>query len=340
MLGNYTLNKLWGRPDSGPFNVTLMDVEAAGQAELVPDAAGRAAQAAETDVDMRFDDCRLDFANMSPLYRDSVNSFGPALFELIKPYVTAEVNAGVRDEVNARLRPIVGRLPALTVPVPDLAVAEARAYVRRAGYDPYRMPDRRVRAGPLELAVANLTVTGLSRFRRVGDVGLEVRGRVLRITVHVVTGAVDGTADWSYRLSAAFARAGRCAVAVEHVQVRAVVNQTLDVRRQPVLDRLDLEVGRVTVRTDRAEPVDFMVESALNTLPDLVRHVVVDALEEPVRIKVQTLLDEVQVDKYIEERLPDLDRLLGDDEGGGGGGGDNNGNNNGNGNGNGTTVAV
>lgn len=313
VLGNYTLNKMWGRPDSGPFNVTLLDVEAAGSAELRPDDAGRAAQAADTDVDMRFEDCVLDFENMSPLYRDTVNSFGPALFELIKPYVTSEVNTGVREEVNERLRPIADRLPALDVPVPDLAVAEARAYVRRLGYDPYRMADRRVRAGPLELAVTNLTVAGLSRFRRVGDVGLEVRGAVLQMTVHVVTGVVDGTADWSYRLTAAFARSGRCNVSVDHVQVRAVVNQTLDVRRQPVLDRLDLEVGRVTVRTDRREPVDFMVESALNSLPDLVRHIIVDTLEEPIRIKVQTVLNEVQVDKLIEDRLPDLDRLMGDD---------------------------
>lgn len=319
VLGNYTLNSWIMRPAAGPFNVTLMDVDAEAAAALEPDDDGNL-QATETDMDMRFKDCELDFKNLgftASLFQGILSSVGSVMFEGIKPFIVTEVSTNLRADVNAQVKAITSKLPKLSVPVPDLAVAEGRSYVRRMGYDPYRVADQWVKQGPFNLTVEELTVHGLSNFRRVGDIGLQVRGPVLQIAVHVITGQVTGTLRWRYRLDLAsvYAQSGVSNFTVDHVQVRAIVNQSLDIREKPVLDELQIEVGRMTVIMDRKEPLGYVFEVAVNSFPTVLRHMIVDALEEPIRYKVQTLLDEVQLEKMVEERLPELDRFEGENGG-------------------------
>jgi len=316
VLGNYTLRAWFGKPAAGPFNVTLIDVDAEAAADLVPDEDGNL-QANETEMDMRFRDCELDFKNLgftASLFQGIISSVGSVLFDGIKPFIINEVNTNLRADVNAQVKAITSKLPKLKVPVPDLAVNEGRAYVRRMGYDPYRLTDRNVKEGPLNLTVSELTISGLSNFRRAGDIGLQVDGPTLRMTVHVVTGAVTGSLRWRYQLglTKTFGRAGESNFSADHVQVRAVVNQTLDIRNKPVLDRLEIEVGKIAVQMDRREPLDYVIEIAVNSLPPLLRHIIVDALEEPIKLKVQTILDDVQLEKMVEERLPELDRMAGE----------------------------
>lgn len=313
VLGNYTLKSWFGRPAAGPFNVTLIDVDAEAAAALEPDEDGNL-QANETEMDMRFRDCELDFKNLgftATMFQGIISSVGSVMFDGIKPFIINEVNTNLKADVNAQVKAITSKLPKMKVPVPDLAVNEGRAYVRRMGYDPYRLADRSFKEGPVNLTVSELTVSGLSNFRRVGDVGLQVRGPVLQLSMHVITGAINGTLRWQYQLglNRMFGRVGVSNFSADHVQVRAVVNQTLDIRNKPVLDKLDIEVGNIAVQMDRREPLDYVVEVAVNSLPPLLRHVVVDALEEPIKAKVQTILDDVQLEAMVEERLPELDRM-------------------------------
>lgn len=314
IFGNYTLKSWFGRPAAGPFNVTLIDVDAEAAAALEPDSDGHL-QATETEMDMQFKDCELDFKNLgftASMFQGMISSVGSVLFDGIKPFIITEVNNNMKTDVNAQVKEITKRLPKMEIPVPDLAVAEGRKYVRRMGYDPYHIADRHLKEGPLNLSITELNVAGLSDFRRVGDIGLQVRGPVLQLAVHVITGQVNGSLNWRYQLGlarSAYGRAGRSNFSADHIQVRAVVNQTLDIRQKPILDKLDIEVGKVTVLMDRSEPLDFVIETAVNSLPSLLRHIIVDALEEPIKAKVQTILDDVQVEQMIEERLPELDRL-------------------------------
>jgi len=317
ILGNYTLSSWIVQPTAGPFNVTLIDVDAEAAAVLVPDEDGNL-QADETEMDMGFRDCVLDFKNLgltATMFQSAISSLGSVMFEGVKPFIINEVNTNLKTDVNSQVRAITSRLPKLKVPVLDLAMAEGRAYVRRMGFDPYRVTGRTIKEGPLNFTVTDLTVSGLSDFHRVGDVGLNVRGPVLQMTVHVVTGPVRGSLRWRYELTyltRTFGRTGVSNFTVEHIQVRAVINQTLDVRNKPVVDSLEIEVGNITMTMDRREPLDYVIEAAVNSLPSLLRHVIVDALEEPIKMKVQTLLDDVRVDRLVEERLPELDRMVGD----------------------------
>lgn len=316
VLGNYTLRSWLSRPASGPFNVTLIDVEAAAEAALEPDEDGNL-QATETEMDMQFKDCELDFKNLgfaASMMQGVISTMGSVLFEGIKPFIISEVNTNLRTDVNAQVKAITSKLPKMTVPVPDMAVAEGRAYVRRMGFDPYHVADRHIAEGPLNFTITELTVSGLSNFKRVGDIGLQIRGPVLQMSVHVITGAVNGSLRWSYRLglTKTFGRAGVSNFTIDHIQVRALVNQTLDIRNKPVLEKLDIEVGKIEVQMDRKEALDYVIEIAVNSLPSLLRHIIVDALEEPIKMKVQTILNDVQVEKLVEDRLPELDRMVGD----------------------------
>ncbi|XP_026813251.1 uncharacterized protein LOC113553887 [Rhopalosiphum maidis] len=316
VLGNYTLRSWLTRPAAGPFNVTLIDVEAAAEAALEPDEDG-VLQATDTEMDMQFKDCELDFKNLgfaASMLQGVISTMGSVLFEGIKPFIITEVNTNLRADVNAQVKAITSKLPKMTVPVPDMAVAEGRSYVRRMGFDPYHIADRHIKEGPLNFTITELTVAGLSDFQRVGDIGLQVRGPVLQLAVHVITGSVNGSLRWSYQLglTKTFGRTGVSNFTVDHIQVRALVNQTLDIRNKPVLEKLDIEVGKIEVQMDRKEPLDYVIEIAVNSLPSLLRHIIVDALEEPIKMKVQTILDDIKVEKLVEDRLPELDRLAGD----------------------------
>jgi len=315
VLGNYTLRSWLSRPAAGPFNVTLIDVDAAAEAALEPDEDG-VLQATDTEMDMQFKDCELDFKNLgfaASMLQGVISTMGSVLFEGIKPFIINEVNTNLRTDVNAQVKAITSKLPKMTVPVPDMAVAEGRSYVRRMGFDPYHIADRHIKEGPFNFTITELTVAGLSNFQRVGDIGLQVRGPVLQLAVHVITGSVKGSLRWSYQLNLTktFGRTGVSNFTVDHIQVRALVNQTLDIRNKPVLEKLDIEVGKIEVQMDRKEPLDYVIEIAINSLPSLLRHIIVDALEEPIKMKVQTILDDVKVEKLVEDRLPELDRLAG-----------------------------
>ncbi|XP_050432370.1 uncharacterized protein LOC126840567 [Adelges cooleyi] len=315
VLGNYTMKTFFSRPAAGPFNVTLIDVDADLAAELEPDADGNL-QTNETQMDMQFADCELDFKNlgfMASMFQGVISSVASVLFDGIKPFIINEMNTNMKADINAQIKAITSKLPRMKMPVTDLAVVEGRKYVRRMGYDPYRLADRKIKEGPFSFTLSELNVYGLSDFRRLGEIGVGVRGRVLQLTLHVITGAVHGSMRWAYELdlSKKFGRSGATNFTVDHIQVRAMVNQSLDIRQKPVLHKLDIEVGKVAVQMDRQAPLDYIVEIAVNSLPALLRHVIVDALEEPIKQRVQTILDEVELERMVEERLPELDNMTG-----------------------------
>ena len=89
-----------------------------------------------------------------------------------------------------------------------------------------------------------------------------------------------------------------------------VFNQSLDTRRHPYLESLDLKLGPMTlVSRGDAGRLNALTEFGVNVLPNLLRYQIVDALEEPITRRVQDVLDTVNVEDIINERLPDLDGL-------------------------------
>lgn len=60
---------------------------------------------------------------------------------------------------------------------------------------------------------------------------------------------------------------------------------------------------------DGAGTMDYVIELVVNVLPNVLRYQIVDALENPIKQRVQATLDEIDVEKLVEEHLPMVDEM-------------------------------
>lgn len=104
-------------------------------------------------------------------------------------------------------------------------------------------------------------------------------------------------------------RVGHVQFTVAHVKARVEVSQSLDTRRRPQINDLQLELGNIQVRCDGAGTLDYITEFAVNVLPNLLRYQIMDAIEGPVRQRIQQLFDRIDMEREIRERVPEFRRL-------------------------------
>ncbi|OWR50173.1 hypothetical protein KGM_208699 [Danaus plexippus plexippus] len=88
-----------------------------------------------------------------------------------------------------------------------------------------------------------------------------------------------------------------------------ILAQPLDTRKKPEFRDLDLDVGNIQVRFDGAGTFDYVVEFAVNILPNLLRYQIVDALEGPIIEKIQQELNKINVEEMIKQELPKVDEM-------------------------------
>lgn len=104
-------------------------------------------------------------------------------------------------------------------------------------------------------------------------------------------------------------RVGHVQFTVQHVKVTVEVSQALDTRKRPQMRDLQLELGNIQVRCDGAGTLDYITEFLVNVLPNLLRYQIMDAIENPVRMRIQEVFDGIDVEKQIKERVPEFQRL-------------------------------
>lgn len=90
-------------------------------------------------------------------------------------------------------------------------------------------------------------------------------------------------------------------------QVQVVVNQSMDTSLPPKLHDLQLELGNIQVRFDGAGTIDYFIEFGVNVIPNLLRYQIMDALENPIKMRIQEVLDNVNLEKMIHENLDQID---------------------------------
>ncbi|XP_063242779.1 uncharacterized protein LOC134542446 isoform X2 [Bacillus rossius redtenbacheri] len=309
MKGQYTLSSLFTR-SSGDFLVNLTTAHVIGHGKLQVQRSGQL-QAEDINMDIVVEDISLDFQNlgfMGSLIQGILNSIGTFLFDSIKPFILQQVNTNIRGEVNRNLLGIPQRFPN-SIPPLDMAIAEARRYVRDQGYDPYRVEDYHYSNLVFSADISHVWLSGLASFHRVGDVSVNVTRSRLRVDLHVGTGVLEGRCHWEVGLGAVLSRPGTTSFTVDYLQVRVLASQPLDVRNTPVLEDLQLELGNIQMRFDGAGTADYVVELAVNVLPNLLRYQIVNALEKPLKKRIQEVLDSLDIEEILEEKLPQLDRL-------------------------------
>ena len=232
-----------------------------------------------------------------------------------KAHILANVNERLVSEMNTRLASIP-KIPSLMEISPvDLAVLEGRKFVK-ARYEPFVIP--RVVDFQNPFVQANLgpiSIHGLSKFARVGNVTLSLKDKSIILGLRVITGRLFGSCHWAYDFGdqVGFRRKAQSNFTVEHVQIEAKINQSIDSRKPPILEDLQVETGPVNVKMDRNGNFDYLVELLAPMLPKMLRYLLIDALEDPIRDMIQRdVLSHISIEQIIEENMPSIKKYLSD----------------------------
>jgi len=60
---------------------------------------------------------------------------------------------------------------------------------------------------------------------------------------------------------------------------------------------------------DGAGTLDYVTELVVNVLPNLLRYQIVNAVEGPIKLHVQEIMDSTDIEELIEQKLPELDTI-------------------------------
>jgi hypothetical protein len=127
--------------------------------------------------------------------------------------------------------------------------------------------------------------------------------------VHVGTQRLEGRTMWEVQVGGLLSLAGSTSFTVEYIHIKTEVSQPLDTRKRPVLRDLDIDVGNIQVRMDGAGTLDYVTELVVNVLPNLLRYQIVNAVEGPIKLHVQEIMDSTDIEELIEQKLPELDTI-------------------------------
>uniref|UniRef100_A0A2M4AV12 Putative hemolymph juvenile hormone binding protein n=2 Tax=Anopheles triannulatus TaxID=58253 RepID=A0A2M4AV12_9DIPT len=308
--GNYTMNALFNRAD-GPFTVIMKNVLTKANVTLAVDREGQL-HTDNIELDISFEDMAMDFQNlgfMGSIFQSVVNSASNLVYDTIKPYMLSEAYSKIREEVDGRMRAIAEArdfaLPNSITPL-DMAIGELRGVVRAKGLDPFLVPDYNNTAGIFAMRTLHTWLKGGSSFYRYGDISVTMENNTATVGLHVATQRLTGSTHWEISVGRGLlSRMGRAQFTVEYIRVGVQIMQPLDLRRKIQLKDIQLELGNIQVRCDGAGTLDYLVEAVVNVLPNLLRYQIMDAIENPLRMRIQEKLDcintEWMVRKYAVE---------------------------------------
>ncbi|XP_029156496.1 uncharacterized protein LOC114929202 [Nylanderia fulva] len=312
--GLYTLAS-WLSRSAGNFTVKLNGVNVQGIARLEVATDGKL-QAQDIDMDLTFEKIDLDFKNLGFLgsvFQGVINSVGSFIFDSIKPFILKEVNTNVRGEVNKQISQLPQYFPNSISPF-DMAVAEARKQVSVMGFDPYKLKDYNQNIGVFSVVSSHTWITGLASFYRMGNVTITLENGIVYALVDVGTRELKGKTHWEVSLIGGFlSRAGTVSFIVQYFRVQVKLSQSLDTRKRATLEDLELELGNIQTRIHGAGTLDYLIEAGINILPNLLRYQIMDAIEGPLKRRIQEELNKVNVEELIDEKIPMIEeqaRLL------------------------------
>ncbi|CAL7946503.1 unnamed protein product [Xylocopa violacea] len=306
--GLYTLSS-WLSRSAGNFTVKLTGVHVKGLARLEVANDGKL-QAQNIDLDLTFEKIDMDFKNLGFLgavFQGIINSVGTFIFDNIKPFILKEVNTNVRGEVNKQISQLPQYFPNSISPF-DMAVAEARKQVSQMGYDPFKVQDYTQSFGIFAMTSTHTWITGLASFYRMGNITLNIENRTVYATIDVGTQEIEGKTNWEINVIGGFmSRAGTVSFTIQYFRVQLTLSQPLDTRKRPSIKDLELELGNIQARVHGAGTIDYLLEASVNILPNLLRYQIMDAIERPLKRRLQVELNKIDVEKLICEKIPDIE---------------------------------
>lgn len=306
--GLYTVSS-WLSRSAGNFTVELTGVNVEGVARLEVATDGKL-QAQDIDMDLTFEKIDLDFKNLGffgSIFQGVINSIGAFLFDGIKPFILKEVNTNVRGEVNKQISQLPQYFPNSISPF-DMAIAEARKQVSQMGFDPYKLEDYTSTFGVFTATSSHTWITGLASFHRMGNITISMEDGTVYAILDIGTQELEGRTHWEVSVIGGFlSRAGTISFTVQYFRVQVKLSQPLDTRKRATLENLELELGNIQTRIHGAGTLDYLIEASVNVLPNLLRYQIMDAIEGPLRRRLQIELHKVDVEKLIHEKIPDIE---------------------------------
>ncbi|XP_032517055.2 uncharacterized protein LOC116769936 [Danaus plexippus] len=310
--GNYTMST-WLNRVQGPYTVDITGIKVMAKANLGVERDGKL-RAQDIKIDISFSTISMNFENagfFGGMLQGIVNSIGTFLFDSIKPYVLKEAYTKAREEINKKLDEVAGdvQFPNSISPL-DKVIADLRKKVRQINMDPYQINDYNSTVSIFTVSLTHTWITGISSFQRVGNITLKLENNTVIADFEIGTQRLEGTTQWDVSaISGLLSRAGIATFSVEYISGRMILAQPLDTRKKPEFRDLDLDVGNIQVRFDGAGTFDYVVEFAVNILPNLLRYQIVDALEGPIIEKIQQELNKINVEEMIKQELPKVDEM-------------------------------
>ncbi|XP_017110624.1 uncharacterized protein LOC108134730 isoform X1 [Drosophila elegans] len=298
--GQYTLSSFFSRAN-GPFTVILKNVYAEATAFLAVERDGHLA----TDrikIDITFSDMTMDFQNLGlvgSVFQSVINGAPNLVFDAMKPFMLQEADKKLRSEIDTMIKNTLGerRLPNSITPL-DSAIAMARKMVRQKGYDPYHLPDVNRTMGVFSVQLAHTWINGISSFYRVGNITAGMANKTVSVVLQVGTGQVTGAGQWEVGLGM-MTRVGHVQFTVQHIRATVGVSQSLDTRKRAQITDLQFDMGNIQVRCDGAGTLDYVMEFAVNVIPNLLRYQIMDAIENPIKQRVQEKFNAIDVEQVI-----------------------------------------
>lgn len=309
--GNYTMST-WLNRAQGPFTVDVTGLKITARATLGVERDGQL-RAQDIAIDLGFSTIHVDFQNMGifgSMFQGVINSVGNFLFDSIKPYVLKEAYSKVRTEINKKLEEVAGdmQFPNSIAPL-DMVIADCRKKVREMEMDPYKVKDYNTTVSIFSITLSHTWITGISSFHRVGNITLRMENNTAIADFEIGTQKLEGSTQWDISALGLLSRAGTASFSVEYISGRIILGQPLDTRKRPEFRNLDLEVGNIQVRCNGAGTLDYVIEFVVNILPNLLRYQIMDALESPIKERMQQELNKVNVEDMIKQELPKVDQI-------------------------------
>ncbi|XP_035429234.2 uncharacterized protein LOC118262185 [Spodoptera frugiperda] len=310
--GNYSISS-WFGSSRGPFTVDITGLKILAKANVGVEIDGKL-RAQDIHVDLSFSKIATNFENLGFLggmLQSIINTGGASIFDSSMPAILKEAYPKARAEINAKLEEVAGDLqfPNSISPL-DMVIIDVRKKISDMKLDPYKIKDNNTTMSIFTISLANTWVTGISSFQRVGNITLKMENNTAIADFEVGTQKLEGRTQWDVSaVSGLVSRAGTAAFSIEYFGARVILAQPLDTRKAPTLRDIDLDIGNIQVRFDGAGTLDYVIEFAINVIPNLLRYQIMNAFEGPLRERIQQELTKVNVDELIKQELPKLDQM-------------------------------
>ncbi|KAJ0181375.1 hypothetical protein K1T71_003460 [Dendrolimus kikuchii] len=311
--GNYTIPYSWFASDRGPYTVNVTGLLVKAKANLGVERDGKL-RAQNIVIDLGFNTIAVNFENLGlfgNIFQEIINSVGSFLFDSIKPYILKEAYVKARTEINTKLDEVAGDMefPNSISPL-DMVIADFRKKVRNMGKDPYKIEDYNNTVSVFAIKLSETWITGISSFQRLGNITLKMENNTVIADFEIGTRKLEGRTQWDISaVGGLISTSGTSSFSVEYISGRFILAQPLDTRKRPEFRDLDLEIGNIQVRFNGARTLDYVIEFAVNVLPNLLRYQIMDGIEGPLKEKIQQELNTVDVEEIIKQELPRVDEV-------------------------------